>query len=554
MGLLDEIVEESEREVRSSAVMDDISSDATDMEWRDVALSAAKNIIPSSWQYLKDITYPVRHPIQTATGVGSMMKGRSMDLSGLEGLEIGGKTITAEDIGQKPTGADALVDMLKERYGTIDNLKQTIAKDPMGFAADISSLLTGVGHTGKIGAVGRMAKEPSMIGKTLGGVQKIGEAVEPLKAASKATGPAARRMWAGAAKLPGVKPPKGWLATKWKRKLHDTALQQGIVPGPEGLDKLTDKLSGMDTRIDEILTKEVSGDLLSADRLLEGLDDILSDAKFSIDPKANRRAIDRVKTSFMEEWYDKTHYWDDDVGDWVEAPIEEWAPKQMTPAEVQRKKVRTYKEIESHYKQKPGATPAKVEAAKKIAFNAKEYLGEIAPEIKKLNADYGPMRDLQTAIDRAYAQRIGQRDLIGIGMPIKGGAGYAIGESISPGGGPIGAGAGIALGILDTPSVKSRVAILLHKMSKDGIITNNRKLQILNKVQQMMVKGAPDVMFQTGRLTRKMEETPPDAKVKIKRRTPEGDIIVIDEKPYSEAAKELEAKKQMWNNIMRELK
>ena len=96
-----------------------------------------------------------------------------------------------------------------------------------------------------------------------------------------------------------------------------------------------------------------------------------------------------------------------------------------------------------------------------VARAAKEALEEIIPEIKLLNATEGALIDLQTHIERASA-RITNRDLLGIGMPIKGTMGGVVG-------GYPGATAGLALGLLDTPIVKSKIAIVLNRLKKQGI-------------------------------------------------------------------------------------
>ena len=96
-----------------------------------------------------------------------------------------------------------------------------------------------------------------------------------------------------------------------------------------------------------------------------------------------------------------------------------------------------------------------------VARSAKEALEEIIPQIKQLNATEGALIDLQTHIERASA-RITNRDLLGIGMPIKGTMGGVVG-------GYPGATAGLALGLLDTPIVKSKIAIVLNRLRKHGI-------------------------------------------------------------------------------------
>ncbi len=80
---------------------------------------------------------------------------------------------------EKEKYADAVGQFYKDRYGGIEQLKQTIINDPVGFAADLSTALTAgggaIGQAGKITSMGKIAG----IGKEMAG---IGKAIEPISA------------------------------------------------------------------------------------------------------------------------------------------------------------------------------------------------------------------------------------------------------------------------------------------------------------------------------------------------------------------------------------
>ena len=125
---------------------------------------AFENLLPSTVQLAKDVVTPFIHPIETGSNL--------IDL----GSSILGKMgITNAD----PSKANAVGQYLADRYGGVENLKQTFAKDPAGLISDVSMLLTAGGTAA--------AKAPGMIGKFGSEVARVGKAVDPLSAIGKAT-------------------------------------------------------------------------------------------------------------------------------------------------------------------------------------------------------------------------------------------------------------------------------------------------------------------------------------------------------------------------------
>jgi len=71
---------------------------------------------------------------------------------------------------------DGLVDAYIERYGSKEKALNTIEKDPIGFLADLSAVVTGAGGAAtKIGTVGKLGK----VAKVGGKISKLGRALEP---------------------------------------------------------------------------------------------------------------------------------------------------------------------------------------------------------------------------------------------------------------------------------------------------------------------------------------------------------------------------------------
>lgn len=123
--------------------------------------------------------------------------------------------------GGDPAGptVQALADMLDERYGGLDNIKNTFATDPAGLAGDLSVFMTGGGTAA--------ARAPGIVGKAGRALATAGKVIDPLSAGVAAAETSGRLAKLGASYLPdGLKAAPG-AATR-----HVLGLSTG-VPGGE---------------------------------------------------------------------------------------------------------------------------------------------------------------------------------------------------------------------------------------------------------------------------------------------------------------------------------
>lgn len=148
----------------------------------------AKNVVSSGANFVGGIANAVMHPIQTAQNVGKLALG-----AGINAVE----TITGdENTFDNPFGSEDVAknvgDFYLQRYGGLDNLRKTMYEDPIGFLADVSTVLTaggaaiqGVGKLGQLGTAAATAGKASVplnslaatAGKMSGAVTKAGKAV-----------------------------------------------------------------------------------------------------------------------------------------------------------------------------------------------------------------------------------------------------------------------------------------------------------------------------------------------------------------------------------------
>lgn len=167
------------------------------------------NAPKSAFTLGKDIYTAVTNPIQTAKTAFNLVKGSGGKIAEktLEGTDIGQSLLKKmSDIrvqnGQQPLLVDAQgriqaqtteeVEMVnrvgeyfKDRYGSLENFKESAVEDPIGVLSDIASIVSGAGfavkQTGNVSRVSKLADA----GQT---IQRAGNALEPVTALSKGAG------------------------------------------------------------------------------------------------------------------------------------------------------------------------------------------------------------------------------------------------------------------------------------------------------------------------------------------------------------------------------
>jgi hypothetical protein len=144
------------------------------MSWGQVGLQAVGNVPSSARRFAHDIVQPFLHPIQTVENLGDVGQGFMQAAGVMSGEE-------------KIPYAKAVKDFMAERYGGLENLKHTLATDPVGVAGDLSVLFS-AGETALArapGIVGRVGEISGEVGRTLNPVTAPLQAV---KAASVPVG------------------------------------------------------------------------------------------------------------------------------------------------------------------------------------------------------------------------------------------------------------------------------------------------------------------------------------------------------------------------------
>jgi hypothetical protein len=180
------------------------------ISWSDVPDMAMDNFGSSAKQFGSDIVQPFISPIETAKSLGNL------------GLGIIQKVIPGEQESEKY--ADAVGKFFADRYGGEEELKRTMATDPVGFLADASTVLTGGGAlAAKLpGTVGRVGKTVGTVGKV---IDPVNLAVKPVGGVLKGVNnPAASRLMDQ-----GVTPTAGQILGGGFKKAEDAVMSVPVI-------------------------------------------------------------------------------------------------------------------------------------------------------------------------------------------------------------------------------------------------------------------------------------------------------------------------------------
>jgi hypothetical protein len=162
------------------------------LAWSDVPGKAAKNLLPSAGNFLSGIGQAIAHPVDTALSVGNIgygaIRGAVPDSVGklmdrIDGTANNPQVAAVTGNAREQTGQAG--QFFKDRYGSAEGIKNTLATDPVGAASDLSTVLTGgaalagklpalAGVARRVGAVGDMVNPVSMAAK---GVSKAAPVV-----------------------------------------------------------------------------------------------------------------------------------------------------------------------------------------------------------------------------------------------------------------------------------------------------------------------------------------------------------------------------------------
>lgn len=111
---------------------------------QNAAVQMVKNIPGSAARLAGGIAQSVLHPIDTASGLMDAAAGGLRNLAPTKLRDLIDSLDSDPQAAQRATRtADAIGGFYKDRYGGLQNLKNTVVTDPVGAAADLSTLFSG---------------------------------------------------------------------------------------------------------------------------------------------------------------------------------------------------------------------------------------------------------------------------------------------------------------------------------------------------------------------------------------------------------------------------
>ena len=436
-----------------------------------------KNIPESALQLGKDIIEPVLSPIETAKSVGSLASGALFKaneaISGVapDALDFMSRPLFGEDVlgAEDAPVAEAVGDFINERYGSVDAFKATVQEDPVGALADIAGLVSG-GSTliPKAGKTAALADKVAALGKA---VDPLNLSVSAIKAAGKGGKliPQAlpEKLLESAIKFrPSIKPSQRASMTK-------TALREGILPTVGGLQKIADKMSNLNTSLDNIIDGATqAGTTIPKGVVFSELKKLRRDlGGVKINATADLRVINKMAKDFNLN-------------------LERLGKGDITPRELQNLKTDAYKRI--NFDVRSGtAEAAKSATSKAIAKGGKEALERLDPNVQGINRQMGSLLELNNELE-SVVSKLDNRNLISLDTAAKVAAGAATGT-------PIGTAVGTGAAVGGNPRVKARTAMALENLRR-----NAETIEIINnKLPPVLARS---LAIQAGRINDSLRE------------------------------------------------
>lgn len=201
-----------------------------DMAWSEVPGKALSNIPKSGAEFAGNIYQAVRHPIDTAGNILDVAAGglrKAMPQSVVNFMDrVDPNAASGVDAQNK---AEAVGGFFKDRYGSEEGIKQTIANDPVGLLSDLAAVASGGGAIA--------GKLPGIAGKAGKAASSVGRAIDPLNMAVKGLSPIASASGIGLANV------IGGIGTHTGGQSLQTAAKAGFSGGQNATDFL-DNLRG----------------------------------------------------------------------------------------------------------------------------------------------------------------------------------------------------------------------------------------------------------------------------------------------------------------------
>jgi archaellum component FlaC len=359
---------------------------------------AVSNIPASAGNMISGLYHAVTNPVQTVSGILDVGAGALQKALPKPVVDFVNQFESNPEAAQRAvSAANALGGVMKERYGSVEGIKNTIATDPVGAMGDLSTLLGGMGGMGRMTASGLRTGGANQLAQ---GFQKAGDIyakasdlTNPItlagKGVSKTADMASALVKGGLGLKTGVGTEPITQAVKAGREGNETFLEnmRGTVPMTQVLDDAKSNLAKMN------LDKQAE--------YRSGMVNIKND-KTQLDFTGIDQAIaDAQKySSYKGKVVNKGAA---DVLDDIKAKVDDWKnsdPAQYhTPEGIDKLKQSIWESIEKL----PNEAKTAYSAAKEVYDSVKKEISKQAPEYSRVMSDYSQATEKIKEIERALS-------------------------------------------------------------------------------------------------------------------------------------------------------
>lgn len=359
---------------------------------------AVQNIPASATNMATGLYQAVTNPVQTVSGLLDVGAGALQKVLPKPVVDFVNQFESNPEAAQRAmNAATAVGGAMKERYGSVEGIKNTIATDPVGAMGDLSTLLGGMGGMGRMTASGLRAGGANQLAQ---GMQRAGDIyakasdlTNPItlagKGVSKTADMASALVKGGLGLKTGVGTEPITQAVKAGREGNQTFVEnmRGTVPMMQVLDDAKSNLAKMN------LDKQaeyrsgmvnIKNDKTQLD--FTGIDQAIADAQKYSSYKG--KVVNQGAADVLTD---------------IKAKVDDWKssdPAQYhTPEGIDKLKQSIWESIEKL----PRESKTAYSAAKEVYDSVKKEISKQAPEYSKVMSDYSQSSDKIKEIERALS-------------------------------------------------------------------------------------------------------------------------------------------------------
>ena len=346
---------------------------------------AVSNIPASAGNMISGLYHAVTNPVQTVSGILDVGAGALQKALPKPVVDFVNQFESNPEAAQRAvSAANALGGVMKERYGSVEGIKNTIATDPVGAMGDLSTLLGGgAALAGRIPMAGKVASTLSTASDLTNPITLAGKGV------SKTADMASALTKYGLGVKTGVGTEPITQAVKAGREGNETFLEnmRGTVPMTQVLDDAKSNLAKMN------LDKQaeyrsgmvnIKNDKTQLD--FTGIDQAIADAQKYSSYKG--KVVNKGAADVLDDIKAK-------VDDWKKSDPAEY----HTPEGIDKLKQSIWESIEKL----PNEAKTAYSAAKEVYDSVKKEISKQAPEYSRVMSDYSQATEKIKEIERALS-------------------------------------------------------------------------------------------------------------------------------------------------------